>query len=211
MRDPETTALKRAVLLLVVVSAVRWALVGGDVTAPPGETVLPSLLDASRAGAEDQARRATPLAAGERIDPNLADETMLDRLPGIGPATARAIVAARKEEGPFRSAEDLLRVRGVGEGLLARISAHLVFDGPSPVTRASARAGSGSSDRVDINAAGPSDLERLPGIGPSLAARIIAERGKHMFTSVDDLARVPGIGPATIERLRAHVVLGLGR
>lgn len=53
--------------------------------------------------------------------------------------------------------------------------------------------------RVSINAASTSELETLPGIGPTLAARIVADRPFHR---IDDLERVRGIGPATMGRLR---------
>ena len=43
----------------------------------------------------------------------------LDSLPGVGPVTAEAIVAWREENGPFRSVEDLLDVKGIGEATLA--------------------------------------------------------------------------------------------
>jgi competence protein ComEA len=56
---------------------------------------------------------------------------------------------------------------------------------------------------VNINTAGQSELSRLPGIGPSKAAAIIAyrERGRR-FRRIEDLLRVRGIGRATFRRLR---------
>lgn len=57
--------------------------------------------------------------------------------------------------------------------------------------------------RLNINTASAAELETLPGIGPALAGRIIADRERHgRFGSIDDLDRVPGIGPRTILRLR---------
>jgi competence protein ComEA len=57
-----------------------------------------------------------------------------------------------------------------------------------------------------LNAARPPDLEALPGIGPVLAARIVAERGRGgPFATVDELRRVRGIGPKTLERIRAQI------
>jgi competence ComEA-like helix-hairpin-helix protein len=53
-------------------------------------------------------------AQGYSIDLNSADETLLTLLPGIGPRLAAAMVAWRKENGPFRSAADLEKVRGIG-------------------------------------------------------------------------------------------------
>ena len=44
-----------------------------------------------------------------------ASPTELESLPGVGPATAEAIVRHRQEHGPFRTVEDLLAVRGIGE------------------------------------------------------------------------------------------------
>lgn len=86
---------------------------------------LAELRAESRRLEEENARRARPIGAGERIDPNQAPEAELDRLPGIGSATARAIVEAREREGPFARPEDLLRVRGVGPATLERMRPHL--------------------------------------------------------------------------------------
>lgn len=50
---------------------------------------------------------------------------------------------------------------------------------------------------------------RLPGVGPALAARIVAAREAiGRFHSVDDLDRVRGLGRAKVERLRPLVVVG---
>jgi competence protein ComEA len=57
----------------------------------------------------------------EPIDLNNADLAALDSLPGIGPATARAILEERARRGGFRSTRDLLRVPGIGEGRFARL------------------------------------------------------------------------------------------
>jgi competence protein ComEA len=60
-------------------------------------------------------------AAPEPVDLNAADLATLDSLPGIGPATARAIIEERTRRGGFRSTRDLLRVPGIGEGRFARL------------------------------------------------------------------------------------------
>lgn len=57
--------------------------------------------------------------------------------------------------------------------------------------------------RFDVDRAGPGDWERLPGIGPALAARIVADREEHgPFGTPEGLLRVRGIGPRTLERIR---------
>lgn len=61
-------------------------------------------------------------AAGARAPPvhlNTATVEQLDALPGIGPATAQAIVDHRARHGPFRSVAQLLQVKGIGEAKLA--------------------------------------------------------------------------------------------
>ena len=59
---------------------------------------------------------------------------------------------------------------------------------------------------VNINKATMSELDALPGIGPSKAAAILEYRGSHgAFTSIEQLDHVPGIGPATMAKLRPLV------
>jgi competence protein ComEA len=61
---------------------------------------------------------------------------------------------------------------------------------------------------VDLNAADATALDALPGIGPVLAARIIAYRQENGgFRSVDELLEVRGIGPKTLDKLRSHVTV----
>ena len=55
------------------------------------------------------------------LDLNTATAEQLDELPGIGPSTAEAIIAFREEHGRFRSVDQLLEVRGIGDAKLAAI------------------------------------------------------------------------------------------
>jgi competence protein ComEA len=55
-----------------------------------------------------------------KVNLNTATAADLDELPGVGPATAEAIIAAR-EEHRFRSVDDLLDVRGIGDAKLAEL------------------------------------------------------------------------------------------
>jgi comEA protein len=62
--------------------------------------------------------------------------------------------------------------------------------------------------RISVNGASAAELERLPGIGPALAQRIIAYRETYgSFRSFQDLGHVKGIGPRTLDRLRPLVSL----
>lgn len=63
-----------------------------------------------------------------------------------------------------------------------------------------------AAGRVRVNTASRSLLERLPGVGPAMAERIIEERARQPFESVDDLTRVKGIGPKKLEKMRPYVI-----
>ena len=61
-------------------------------------------------------------------------------------------------------------------------------------------------DRIDLNAAGLLELQRLPGIGPVGARRIVEERERGgPYRSVGDLVRVTGFGPSRVRGLTPRV------
>ena len=61
---------------------------------------------------------------------------------------------------------------------------------------------------VPVNTAPADELQKLPGIGPKLAERIIAFRQRSgNFATVEQLLEVKGIGPAKLDRLRPYVEL----
>lgn len=59
--------------------------------------------------------------AGQPVNINTASADELDTLPGVGPATAEAIIAYREQSGPFTSVDQLLDVRGIGDAKLAQL------------------------------------------------------------------------------------------
>ena len=62
---------------------------------------------------------------------------------------------------------------------------------------------------IDLNTAGASELEQLPGIGPSRARAILEFRAAHGgFTQVSQLMRIKGIGRAMLRKLRPFVTIG---
>lgn len=61
---------------------------------------------------------------------------------------------------------------------------------------------------IDPNTADAATLRLLPGIGPGLARRILADREANgPFRSVRDLERIDGIGPRTVDRLERYAVI----
>lgn len=60
-----------------------------------------------------------------------------------------------------------------------------------------------SSDLININTASSFELESLPGIGPTTAAKIVEYRDANgPFLSIESIVNVSGIGPGTYERIK---------
>ena len=62
------------------------------------------------------------------VNVNTADAETLETLTGVGPALAQAIVDYRAAHGAFRSAEDLLLVKGIGEAKLKGFRTEITFE-----------------------------------------------------------------------------------
>ena len=75
--------------------------------------ILVVISAAAIAAAEPIAQQDTKAAATVNI--NTASVTDLQKLPGIGAATATRIIEYRQKNGPFKKAEELMNVRGIGE------------------------------------------------------------------------------------------------
>ena len=150
--------------------------------------------------------------------------------PGIYdlPADSRAEAAIAAAGGLTEAAdtERVNMVRKLRDGMLLQVPALKAGGGKKAAKRvadasgnaanaygknAAAKRGSSKSDaqgsagRVRINSASASELQSLPGVGPALAQRIIAERSRGRFASAEDLLRVSGIGKAKLEKMRAYV------
>lgn len=67
----------------------------------------------------------------------------------------------------------------------------------------------GMEVRIDVNRAGPVELQAVPGIGPATARRIVEHRlRKGPFKSVGDLVAVEGLGDARVRSLSGYLVAG---
>ena len=204
----EHRALAFIAALLCASAAVRLAALPEPVETPgEGGLDLAAHIEAVAAAVEEKEAAERPLEPGETIDPNTATATELTRLPRIGPATADRIVADREANGRYRSLADLDRVTGIGERTLEVLAPHLALRA-TPLRPRTAGGAGAAPDRIDLNRAAAEELATLHGIGPVLAARIVAYRDSAgRFGAVSELTAVPGIGPATVARLRDRVVV----
>jgi len=81
--------------------------------------------------------------------------------------------------------------------------------GPAASASAAAASAAATSMQIDINRAGPDELQKLPGVGKARAEAIVEMRkARGGFKSVDELLDVRGIGDVMLERMRPHVSVG---
>jgi competence protein ComEA len=75
--------------------------------------------------------------AGKAVDGvvnlNTAEVSVLGLLPGVGPAKATQIVVYRKRH-PFRTVDELVRIKGIGRKMVRRLRPHLAVSGPTTAT-----------------------------------------------------------------------------
>ena len=84
---------------------------------------------------------AAPAFAGT-VNINTADvKTLAKELDGVGVERAKAIIAFREKNGPFKAAEDLKKVDGVGPSIIERNRAKIVVEDPKDAKAAKAPAG----------------------------------------------------------------------
>jgi len=218
-----TTDERRALVFLAVVTAVGAAFRathGGGTPAASAAAVAPMLpggdLVRQAALSHHAQAMAQPLAPGERVDVDRAPADELQRLPRVGPALAKRIVAEREAHGPFGSLEGLKRVTGVGPKLLRDLEAHVTFGGVPPQAAASGafatqlqvtavqvpaartarRSSSSSPVWVSVSAPQPPT--------PATAVSGCAHPPDLNHATVAELVCLPGIGQVLAERLVAE-------
>jgi competence protein ComEA len=201
-----------------MVVGVWWVV---RVPPPPPEASIPfattsvaSNLIASNTDASSaisSSANITVYVSGEVVKPGvyvlLATARVIDALQAAGGATNQADLVVVNLAAPLVDAAQVFipRIGSTPRATLPRPHAgiNLPATGTSGGVSGSATSAAGI---VDINSATLSDLDALPGVGPSTAQAIIDYRTANgPYASVDDLLNVRGIGPSKLAAMRTRV------
>jgi len=105
---------------------------------------------------------------------------------------------------PTLSASDRLALTALCALAAALLLTDALLQGPFALDSTRTTAGA----RLDLNQASLAELVALPGLGPTLARRVVVYRQTHgPFRRLEALKRVNGIGAATLARLRPYLAL----
>jgi competence ComEA-like helix-hairpin-helix protein len=128
---------------------------------------------------------------------NTFDADQLEEIPGVGETVARWIVLSRQQNGEYTSLEDLMGLEQLSENKVNEILLSLA-DKPESMGLPAAKA-------IDINSGTADELEKIDGIGPTTAAKIIDFRTRFgPITSVWQLAEIDGVTRRQVEQIRAY-------
>ncbi len=89
------------------------------------------------------------------VNINTANAEELQQVPGIGPATAQKILQMRKSYGAFKSVDDLLAIRGLGQKRLDKMRKYLTVGGPTQSKKPPSPAQNPTSPQSSLPASSP--------------------------------------------------------
>src|SRR5262249_30748730 len=155
------------------------------------------------------AQQKAKTAESAKINLNTASQQELEKLPGVGEATSKKIIAGR----PYSSVADLAKA-GVPAATIEKITPRVTVGSASATApkAGTEKAAAGTTAKktepakaggakVDLNTATEKELEALNGVGPATAKKIIAGRP---YASVNDLSKA-GLSAKQIEQIGPQV------
>ena len=161
----------------------------------------PARATAPPSSARTRSSVATPVSTGP-VDLNTASQKELEALKGVGPATAKKIMAGR----PYASVDQLTK-SGLSAKQIETIRPNVMVSGMTSSSAAprsaSTRTAPSSTGLVDLNTGSEKELEALKGVGPATAKKIIAGRP---YRSVGELSRA-GVSARVISEIGPNVTV----
>lgn len=156
-----------------------------------------------------QSKQEGPKKDAAKLNLNTAKLSELEALPGIGPGLSVAIAEAR----PFKTIDDLKKVKGMTEAKVAAIADKVTVGGEAAPAKTAGKTTAKAKSKapklapgqkININKASLEELDALPNVGAVKAKAILDARP---FQSIEDLKKVKGIGPSTFEKIKDLVTL----
>jgi competence ComEA-like helix-hairpin-helix protein len=108
------------------------------------------------------------------VNLNTAPPEVLSLLPGVGPAKAAAILTYRRRR-PFRTVDELVRIKGIGRKMVRRLRPHLAVAGPTTATASAVKPPAAAPVPMAKPAPPPARPARLPACLPP---RTVARPGR---------------------------------
>ena len=163
--------------------------------------------------------------APAKLDLNSTTEAEIEAIKGVGPATAKKIVAGRPYEGT--DVAQALEKAGVAKSLIPKISSSFTL-GPATAgaattgaaagaatgtpsagkaTGGSAKAAATPAGKLDLNSATEAEIEAIKGVGPATAKKIVAGR-PYEGTDVAKALEQAGVGKSLIPKISSNFTLG---
>jgi competence protein ComEA len=159
---------------------------------PPAPPTAPTATPPTEAAKPAKQKRTAQDTSKRNL--NKISEQSLKQLYLIPPDKAEALIEEREQLRDFYAWEEVRAAGELTKAELAKMQARFYLE---TVTGC-----------LNLNEAQPAELKKLPGIGPTLAQRILQYRKAHNgFGKVAELAQVKGIGPKTLSRLAPRLCI----
>lgn len=122
---------------------------------------------------------------------------------------AAALVDGQKVSVPFKGAANpLLGAAGTGSGGAQKYSSTFGYGSTASTAPGAGQSAGGQTGLININTAGTAELDTLPGIGLTLAQRIIQHREVNgPFKQIEDIKNVSGIGDKKFEDIKDRITV----
>lgn len=155
-----------------------------------------------------------PASKSGCVDINTAGISEFMTLSGIGESKANKIIESRNAQGPFKTHDDLGRVKGISIKTIDKFRSDLCPIGAAAPTvpgmpshaAAAAPTAKGNSGCIDINRASEKDLIALKGIGEATAKKIVDLRTqKGGFKNINELTEVPRFSQKKVDAIRPEL------